>query len=549
MAQVALVLILAAGVGLRAVRLGWGLPGYIFPDAAIHFIRPAMIAAAGGPLVPAEFVHPPVVFFLLTAAFRLWSVVTGRPIDPALTGGDIWPLTFVGRVVMVVLASLSILLTFTVARRLVSARAALLAAACFALAPLHVLESHRVTPDIPMILLALLAMQLALAATRERRAPLAAGFVLAGLAGAAKYTGIFAASVPAWVAVRRGLGREAMGMGRLPLLLAGGVLVVLGFSFGCLPCFFAFDRFLRGVRLIGTYGYVVGMPGVDLTGAWPQHRWVYPLIVALPYMMGWPVYLAALGGFWLLWRRDRTAAGVLLAATVPYFAFMGGAISAVPRYYLLLLPALAIAAGVSLDALAGGGGRVRPAGVAVVAAVLGYTALLSASQVNRLGLAPQREVGRLVGQLAADAARVDRRLVVAYPNQFALPYDAVRPELRRAGVDIVEFPPPYGHLGGETDATAVGTAPDPAETLTADVVVLPSWAENAVRRSRPDGPTARFFRRLGTGELGFRLAGEFRIPYLTERLYTWGDPMLDTHWETAIAGYKVFVRSPPAGDH
>ena len=47
----------------------------------------------------------------------------------------------------------------------------------------------------------------------------------------------------------------------------------------------------------------------------------------------------------------------------------------------------------------------------------------------------------------------------------------------------------------------------------------------------------------GADELaGFRLAGDFRTRYWTQGLYTWGDPMLDTHWETGITGYKVFVR-------
>ena len=48
------------------------------------------------------------------------------------------------------------------------------------------------------------------------------------------------------------------------------------------------------------------------------------------------------------------------------------------------------------------------------------------------------------------------------------------------------------------------------------------------------------------GSLGFRLGGEFQTRFWSQALYTWGDPMLDTHWETAIAGYKVFVRTEAA---
>ena len=39
-----------------------------------------------------------------------------------------------------------------------------------------------------------------------------------------------------------------------------------------------------------------------------------------------------------------------------------------------------------------------------------------------------------------------------------------------------------------------------------------------------------------------RAAGDFQTYFLTEALYTWGDPRLNTHWETGIAGYKVFER-------
>ena len=71
------------------------------------------------------------------------------------------------------------------------------------------------------------------------------------------------------------------------------------------------------------------------------------------------------------------------------------------------------------------------------------------------------------------------------------------------------------------------------------------WTTEPVEeRARPDGFGITLFRELQRGGLGFRAAGDFRTSFLTEALYTWGDPTLDTHWETALAGYKVFVREP-----
>ena len=80
-----------------------------------------------------------------------------------------------------------------------------------------------------------------------------------------------------------------------------------------------------------------------------------------------------------------------------------------------------------------------------------------------------------------------------------------------------------------------------------EVVVLPDWVENGVLRERPDGPIAGFYRRLADGRLGFRLAADFRSHYLTEALYVWADPMLETHLETGILAYKVFLRDGEAG--
>src|SRR5439155_1638297 len=282
------------------------------------------------------------------------------------------------------------------------------------------------------ILLALLALQLALDGAATGRVGLTlGGFGVAGLAAASKYTGLFAVAGPAWLALKADTPEGRWAARRVGLLGAGGGTAAIAFPFACVPCWCQFEGFLRGIRLVGTSAYLVGAPGVDLALGWPQHRYVYPLVVALPYMMGWPVYLAALLGFALVWRSRRATAALLLATTVPYFLFIGGGVSAVPRYYLLLCPFLALAAGATLDWLWQTTGT-------------------------------RRTLGRGI----------------------------------------------------------------------------------AGRRARPDGFGITLFRELQRGGLGFRAAGDFRTSFLTEALYTWGDPTLDTHWETAIAGYKVFVREP-----
>jgi 4-amino-4-deoxy-L-arabinose transferase-like glycosyltransferase len=544
---IGLTLIVFMGAALRAFRIDWGLPGYAFPDTIIHFVRPAAAAVVDGTFEPGTCVHPPLLPLLLAQLYRAWSSVTGDPILSVGVGvtPQVAALVQIGRWITVIFSTLSIVAAHLVARPLVGPRAALLATAAFALNPLHILESHRVSSDIPMIFLLLLATWFAVVARgRGEHRWILASFTMAGFSAATKYTGIFATLLPAWIVLRQ-LSLSARQ--RSGLLVAGGLLTLGAFALGAVPCLARPDKFVNAFRLMGTFAYVVGMPGVDLAAGWTQHRFVYPLVVALPYMMGWPVYVAAIAGFVLLWRTQRAIAGLLLIATVPYLLFMGGGASAVPRYYLQLSPFLAMAAGAAL-ARWSEGGNLRTLGGLAILGVLGYTAVVSASQVGRLGLGPQRAVGDLLARIqAANAAAGGAPLVVAYPNRIALLYDAVGRFLRRPAVKIVELPSPYNHAGKDPV-----TVPD-AEVTRArdlawlrdtgvDIIVLPSWIENTIARARPQGQTGRFFRQLEDGELQFDFTGHFRNRYATEPLYTWGDPMLDTHWETAIAGYKVFTR-------
>jgi len=77
---------------------------------------------------------------------------------------------------------------------------------------------------------------------------------------------------------------------------------------------------------------------------WP---YLYPLVQQLRWGMGWPLGLVACTGLaWAVWRAvrepPRRAEWVLLAWTVPYFAFVGALYAKFPRYLLPLTPLLAL---------------------------------------------------------------------------------------------------------------------------------------------------------------------------------------------------------------
>jgi hypothetical protein len=541
--------ILAVGLGARAFRLTWGLPGYVVPDAFINFIRPAAGIVGGGQLVPPLFAHPPVLVYVLAAVYAAWSLVTGTPVPTgrAALFAQLPALALLARGLGVALATASVAMLYLVARRLVGARAALLGAAALALAPLHVLESHRIQPDGPMILVGLWSAHAALVA-RDRRAPrrLLAAFALAGLAGATKYTGLASVTVPLWIACT---WRDAPVAVRLRLAAAGAGVALLGFAAGMSPAAFNWQSFVAALRTLSYYSHAATQPGLDLSGeGWVYVRYVYAFVVALPYMMGWPVYLAGLAGFAIVARTNRAALGVLGAAVLPFFVVQGESPLVVARYYQPLAPYLALGAGVTLDRLRTAGARV---GVVATLLVLGYTAALTGSQCLRLGLGPQRAVAALVAAVGRDAVRDGRTAAVAYPDPLTLFYDALRPSIAGVpGITVVPVPQRYQDLradpaGATTERELIaGDLRWIAETGV-EMVILPSWIENAFVRERPEGHVARFYRRLADGRLGFRLAAHLETRYLTQGLYVWGDPMLDTHWETGLTGYKVFLRSPP----
>ncbi|UCE86255.1 MAG: glycosyltransferase family 39 protein, partial [Deltaproteobacteria bacterium] len=314
--------ILLCAFALRVVYVTWGLPGYVFPDSLLHLIRPAARIVADGDftLSQSQFFHPPVLVYATSGVYWFWSLLGGQPVasSGAAFQAQLPTLVLLGRGLQLFVALLSIVVLFRLARRLIGSRGALFASAAFALAPIHVLESHRLHPDGLMTLWILLASDWAVAA-RDRRSlrSLWPAFAVAGLAGATKYVGLFAGAVPAWIALTWH-GTDARR--RTRLVFAGGVVALAGFAVGMAPALFHMDRFLFALRLFAHVGFVSGAPGYDLAGeSWASMRFVYALLVALPFALGWPVYLAGLAGLPVLQRRARFAFGVVLAFVVPYF--------------------------------------------------------------------------------------------------------------------------------------------------------------------------------------------------------------------------------------
>ena len=188
--------ICAAGLLLRVIGLDFGLPFIYDPDEP-DFVGRAWQMVTTGDLNPHWFGHPgTTVMYAFAGVFKGYSALAFPDLAAAATAFLTEPSRFylLARVVVVLLAFGTLVLTWQLARRVAGNGAALLAAALLAVAPLQVQYSRLARPDLLMSFLLLASVLCALQIAREGRWRdyLAAGFLL-GLAIATKYPAVIAA--------------------------------------------------------------------------------------------------------------------------------------------------------------------------------------------------------------------------------------------------------------------------------------------------------------------------------------------------------------------
>jgi 4-amino-4-deoxy-L-arabinose transferase-like glycosyltransferase len=261
-------------------------------------------------------------------------------------------LLFVGRALAALFDVGTVALTFALGRRVWSRRAGLLAAAFVALMTLHVQQAHFYTADAP---LAFFGVGTLLFAARLARGGRARDAWLAGVwAGLAMGTKSSAAllALPLGAACIA-VPVEANGRWRCVLRVVAGA----GAAFALTNPFalLAFPTFWRNVAREGAIAR--GLLDVPYTrqfhATWP---YVYPVLQQLRWGMGWPLGLAAFGGFfyavWRALRRPVTAGEwVLVAWALPFFLLTGALYTKFPRYWLPATPVLALYAARLLVAL------------------------------------------------------------------------------------------------------------------------------------------------------------------------------------------------------
>lgn len=366
--------ILLVALLLRLWGIKYGLPFAYQIDEERIYVRKAVRMLDAGSLNPHYMHNPPLLTYLLEAIF---AVRYGGSEAHRLIGDvpDREGLFLIGRVVVALIGTLAVGLTFVAARRFFDRRVGLVAALLMAVAFLPVFYSHVALNNVPATAAALGSL-IGTAGILRRGAThdyvLAGAF--AGVAAATKYLDgivlipmltavLLAPRGPEALPLRRGL---AVGMGAA---LAAFVV--------CNP--FALIKPGHFVGSIGTQGDVVGVHkfGQDPDGglAFYLHTFTWGL--------GWLPGIAALGGAALLIRADPRRALVLIPVVPLFVLYMGLQTRYFGRWLLPVFPIVCMLAAYAvvrvMDLAAT---RLRRPQIAVALTTLAAVALAAQSAVH-----------------------------------------------------------------------------------------------------------------------------------------------------------------------
>jgi hypothetical protein len=341
-----LVLIVALGAALRYFPIWFGLP---YAQA-----RPDETAALGlavsirsGDLNP-HFFHWPsfalYVFAGVHAALSWTRRVMG--VSQELTFIE---LALSARAVVAAAGTLTIVVLFSMARRMGGTTIGLVAALFLAVSILHVRDSHFAMTDVLMTMLSTASLALLLRALDAeaggRMTPNAwfavSGFV-GGLATSTKYS---AAALMAGMAAAQlcWLVRAGNSPRRLKTWIPSVAFVtafLAGFVAGTPYAILDYPTFTTD--LIFDLTHLSGGHGVDL-----GRGWIYHLTTSLPYGLGIPVFLAAMAGIVPMARHYPRQAFVVGLFAAGFYASIGSGQTVFFRYVLPLVPVLCLPAAVA----------------------------------------------------------------------------------------------------------------------------------------------------------------------------------------------------------
>jgi 4-amino-4-deoxy-L-arabinose transferase-like glycosyltransferase len=385
-ASVLLAGILAVAAVARFWGLGFGLPhSQTRPDetqiidVTLYFLR--------GDFTPAFYDYPWLYMWILTSlylAYYVWGVATGAfssVADLVASWPVNWPPFFlISRALSAAAGTATVWLVFRFARKLADETTALVAALFMALAFIHARDSHFGTTDIVMTLFVVASVSLLLEAHQSgRRALFAVAGLMAGLATATKYNGVFLL-IP--LAVSQLLHVVDSPGRRLTAALDGrivwfGVPFLTAFLLGVPFVIADFDRFWSAMGELA-HSMRSG-PGPVLQ----ENGWLHHLTYSLRYGIGLPLLVAGLAGCVAFALREPRTAAIVLSFPLAYFVVAGSFRYLFFRYVIPIVPFLIVAAAWLVTQSVRRLTTAKPA-IAAAAIALVLPSALSLWQFNRI---------------------------------------------------------------------------------------------------------------------------------------------------------------------
>ncbi len=325
----ALPFIILLGLILRLVGIQFGLPHITHADEPI--IVNHALAYGGGDRNPHFFKIPPLISYILFVVYAIYFLA-GKLIglfpdahaylEAFLINPASWYL--IGRLFIgVIIGTCSIPILYLLAKKLYGRRTALLASLFFSVSFIHVLHSHYIYVDIPLVAVVMVVAYVSILVYEEPtyRNYACAG-ALVGLASAVKYNGLLTCL---FVIAAHFIGRERRSFIK-PII---SVIACAAIFIACNPFMitdfkFAYTELINQSKAMGPLGW------------W--HHFRYSLVEGV----GWPLALAGMMGAALsLLRRDRRA---LIAVSFPIVFFISLSFFSQPheRYVLPVVPFVCI---------------------------------------------------------------------------------------------------------------------------------------------------------------------------------------------------------------
>ncbi len=331
---------------LRLLGIWWGLPTdatwerryFSFHPDEIFLLLPAF-GFEQGDWNPHFFNYGTLYLYLVGLPAVLFRLVP----DSVRFPQGLAPLYLLGRMITALLGTATVLILYQVWRK-EDRSLALYAAFLLAICPLHVINSHYATVDVPatfFITLAFLLTLRGLAKPDWKTAGLAG--LAVGLAAATKYNaGLFL--MPILLAPL--LSRPAGSAGASPTKLMWYPVVtfgaLLGFVIG--TPYIGSPEFLRGFLFEWRHAQAGGTLAFVNTGP----GWIYHLLRGLPFSLGYPLLVGTLVGLIISFKSRSPALRLSLLWIIFYLFFIGFSRERFIRYLVPIMPFICLIAAAGL---------------------------------------------------------------------------------------------------------------------------------------------------------------------------------------------------------